>query len=74
MIVARIFKGNMQTFVTPKIYISLTVIWNSSTILHFILDAITADYSSSFGMVRTLEFNGANRDLPIMTKIFMSLP
>ena len=48
--------------------------WDSSTILHFILDAITAACSSSFGMVRTLEFNVANRDFPIMNEIFMLLP
>ena len=57
-----------------KKYISLTVIWVSSTILHFILDAITAPCSSSFGMVRTLESNGAKRDFLIMNKIFMLLP
>ena len=50
------------------------MIWDSSTILNFILDAITATCSSSFGMLRTLEFNGAKRDFPIMNEIFMSLP
>ena len=53
---------------------SLNVIWDSSTILHFILDAITAACSSRIGMIKTLEFYGANRDFPIMNEIFMSLP
>ena len=49
------------------------MIWDSSTFLHFIQDAITPACSSSFGMVRTLEFNGVKHDFPIMNEIFMSL-
>ena len=59
--------------VTPKI-LSVTVILDSSTALHFIRDAITAVCNSSSAMVRTLEFNIAKCDFLIMNEIFMSLP